>query len=439
MDNSEEKLNDVYGRTEHVQEIITRIPTTFGLYVTGVVMFVLTLLLFFGWVVRYPDVIVGEIVINSNVSPIKLVAEVNGRLNLTLFESSDKVLEGEMLAYLRNAANPKNVYFIDSLLKRYNPFGEDILNLKKAMPQNFSIGELNEKYFIFLNSLEEFKNYREGRLLDKQHAALNRALVEQEEVIRVAQNRLDMGSNSLEHALRIYTRDSLLFLKKVISESELDNSKVSYNNSRESYQNNLNNLINARQQSMLTKGKIEEIEVQNPEKEQEIRSYVIASYNKLLDEIKLWEQKYVFKAPFDGQVQFLKFWNNNQFIQAGEEIFTVIPKDNQLVGEVMLPNKGAGKIAIGQEVIVKLDDYPYNEYGAIKGVVKAISLTTNVVRTTQGEINNYLVAVSFPEQLKTNYGSVLNFKYEAKGIAEIITNDRRLIERLFDNLKYRTN
>ncbi len=42
----------------------------------------------------------------------------------------------------------------------------------------------------------------------------------------------------------------------------------------------------------------------------------------------------------------------------------------------------------------------------------------------------------FPQQLKTNYGTVLGFKFEAKGTAEIITNDRRLILRLFDNLKY---
>ncbi|MFC3365094.1 hypothetical protein ACFOG5_18110 [Pedobacter fastidiosus] len=44
--------------------------------------------------------------------------------------------------------------------------------------------------------------------------------------------------------------------------------------------------------------------------------------------------------------------------------------------------------------------------------------------------------VDFPNQLTTNYGTTLEAKAEAKGSAEIITNDRRLIERLFDNLKY---
>lgn len=47
-----------------------------------------------------------------------------------------------------------------------------------------------------------------------------------------------------------------------------------------------------------------------------------------------------------------------------------------------------------------------------------------------------MIMVDFPKQLKTNYGTVLDFKFEAKGTAEIITNDRQLIQRLFDNLKY---
>lgn len=33
----------------------------------------------------------------------------------------------------------------------------------------------------------------------------------------------------------------------------------------------------------------------------------------------------------------------------------------------------------------------------------------------------------------------LTFRHEAKGTAEIITKDRRLMERLFDNLKYVLN
>jgi hypothetical protein len=63
-------------------------------------------------------------------------------------------------------------------------------------------------------------------------------------------------------------------------------------------------------------------------------------------------------------------------------------------------------------------------------------LSPSTEKTETIDIETYMVLVDFPKQLKTNYGAELAFKAEAKGTAEIITNDRRLIQRLFDNLKY---
>jgi hypothetical protein len=78
------------------------------------------------------------------------------------------------------------------------------------------------------------------------------------------------------------------------------------------------------------------------------------------------------------------------------------------------------------------------EYGSIKGKVKSISLTPNSTNTNvQGNLGSYLVLVELPNQLTTNYGSKLEFKYELKGTADIVTNDRRLMQRLFDNLRYK--
>jgi hypothetical protein len=113
-----------------------------------------------------------------------------------------------------------------------------------------------------------------------------------------------------------------------------------------------------------------------------------------------------------------------------------VPKEETAFGQVVLPAQGSGKVSKGQEVIIKLDNYPYMEYGTITGRIKSISLTTNTIKTEKAEIETYMILVDFPNKLKTNYGTNLEFKAEAKGTAEIITNDRRLIQRLFDNLKY---
>src|SRR5690606_35790949 len=134
-----------------------------------------------------------------------------------------------------------------------------------------------------------------------------------------------------------------------------------------------------------------------------------------------------------------KFWVNNQFIQSGEPVFTIVPLQHNVLGQMHLPVHGAGKVKEGQEVIVKLEDYPYMEYGSIKGIVSSISLTTNAQLTEEGTVENYLINVELPEKLKTNYGSELDFRFETKGTGDIVVHERRLLERLFDNLRYKLN
>lgn len=107
-----------------------------------------------------------------------------------------------------------------------------------------------------------------------------------------------------------------------------------------------------------------------------------------------------------------------------------------IIGQVLLPLLVPVR-CVGNDVIIKLDNYPYIEFGSIKGKVKSISPVTKKLKTETSNIETYLVIVSLPDGLTTNYGESLYFKYEIKGTAEIVVKKRRLIERLFDNLKYR--
>ena len=88
-------------------------------------------------------------------------------------------------------------------------------------------------------------------------------------------------------------------------------------------------------------------------------------------------------------------------------------------------------------MIIKLDNYPYLEYGILRGTVESISQITSAISLTgAGSMDTYRVEVVLQEEGKTNYGAHLNLAAEAKGTAEIITKKRVLLERLFDNLKY---
>ncbi|HRW63994.1 MAG TPA: hemolysin D, partial [Bacteroidales bacterium] len=97
-------------------------------------------------------------------------------------------------------------------------------------------------------------------------------------------------------------------------------------------------------------------------------------------------------------------------------------------GKVQLTFDGAGKVKSGQMANIQFANYPYMEFGMVKGVVKNISLAP--------ENDYYTAEIELPEGLKTFYGIDLQFKQQMQGSVEIITEDIRLMERIIRPLRY---
>ncbi len=87
----------------------------------------------------------------------------------------------------------------------------------------------------------------------------------------------------------------------------------------------------------------------------------------------------------------------------------------------------SGKVKQGQRVHVKLDNYPYMEYGILTGEVNHISLVPNV--------EFYNVEVVFPHGLVSSYGKTIDLLQGMSGSAEIVTEKQSLFQRLLFPLK----
>lgn len=155
---------------------------------------------------------------------------------------------------------------------------------------------------------------------------------------------------------------------------------------------------------------------------------MLTNYQNLLIAIHDWESNYTFKAPFDGTFEYLRFISNDDFVKQGEPVFSILPSNNQIIGQALMPINGAGKVKNNQKVIIKLDSYPYQEFGNLEGLVKSISLIPSQ--------NLHLVKIEIPNGLMSNSGYKLNFSKEMTGQAEIVTENRKLISRVFEKIKH---
>lgn len=431
------KLNQIAQRTEEVHDIIDRMPYRTGKIVAYVICAFCALLLFFGWMIEYPETVSGPVSITARQAPVRLVSNISGKLHL-LKNNGDTLLENDIIGFMDNPANLQDVLNVERFIDEIRPDSLIFTIVKGNLPEPTALGELSTIYYSFYNALEKMNQYSTGKPYEKKRASLTSLLNSQIQLLEYNKKQMDTKTQSLEIASKNMHRDSLLFGSSTIAELDLDRSSINYLGLLESTQSI--NKDNASYQLQLndTKHKLQLLQVEQQDAEQQLKMDVIASYNNLVNSIRQWKQQYLFIAPFGGTLEDLNFWHENDFISAGTETFSVLPANNPLSGQIHLPSQGAGKVKIGQKVIIKLDNYPYLEYGSIDGEVRSISMLTNQadVISKQNNIQNYLITVDLPNHLTTNYGAVLNFSYEIKGVAEIITKPRKLLERLFDNLKY---
>ena len=428
------KTEHSYLRTEEVNDIIERIPSSFGKWAGLIVLLLFVLIFLFGYLIQYPDVVTGDITINSEIAPIKLIVPTTGKITL-LVKSQKVVKSGDYIAFIQNSATLVDYKKIKSLLREFNLNDKKITN-PAALPAVMSSGELVSKYSNFLNALQQLYNFQNDKLYEKQELELTNSIKQLILTQKNEEQQLVIYSKYVRLASKFSARDSILARQKVSSESDFDKSQMNYLSTNQYYKNIEKEIISAKQQMLDGEDKITQLRIQKSEKEKQLKLDLIAAFNDLDANIKAWEEKYIFVSPIDGKVQYLGFWQQNEYVPQGQETFTIIPNNSLTIGKVMLPSSGAGKVQKGQKVIIKLDNYPYLEYGYITGTVKSISLTPNSRKdASQNTVDRYLVNVEIPQKSYTELGSSINLKFESKGTADIVTKERRLIQRLFDNLK----
>jgi hypothetical protein len=158
----------------------------------------------------------------------------------------------------------------------------------------------------------------------------------------------------------------------------------------------------------------------------------LTGINKALEvlqtSIKTWEQKYVIMSPVPGKVNLFNYWAVNTPVKQGDVLMIITPeKAGSVLGRINLPAYGSAKVKQGQNVNVKLSNYPSEEYGMIQGTVESVSLLP--------KDSMYALRISFPDGLKSSFNKQLEFKQQMTGTAEIITDKKRLLERMLNKVK----
>jgi hypothetical protein len=420
-------------RSEEVQSIIERMPTYWSKWVALCVGILIGGIILLGFLIKYPDTVDGQVSVTAVFAPVRLVANSNGRLIL-LQADKTQIEEGTVISYIESGANYRHILWVDSLLDNPVIFENEYY----SFPDSLLLGDVASAYNAFILAYQQYRRVLASDIYATIRLNLQNQINSDKLVIENLDEELKLKSNILADSEDRLKKDSILLHNQVISEQDYQQQRASHLSLKESRLSLQSNRLLKRSEISRNMMEIQRIQLEETENIERVYAEFIIQKNALANTVNLWKERYLQYSPVEGELEYLGFWRDNIFVQSGQELFTVIPDKNNIVGEVMIPSFGAGKVEVGQTANIKINNYPFDEYGLIKGVVKSVSRITKKIETSNGVSDAYLVVIDFPEGTTTNFGKYLPLDFESKGTAEIITRRKRLIERLFDNLKAKT-
>lgn len=424
-----EEHQNIELRSEEVREFLSAPPRWLVRWGTLVVFSIIFVLFLFSWFYKYPDLIRARATVLTENPPVTIYARATGKLDHLFVSDQQEVDEGQLLGIIENPADYNDVYALKAHLDSLLPFFEKPVGLQNVtVPADYQLGEVHPYYTAFLTQLTEYVTSNQYNLFAEKVLSMKRQATDIERYLLQLTNQARILDDKLEISRRQLSRDSALFRKNAISETDLEKSRSEYLNNELNHRTAIANLANTRMLKSQIERQMAEFSTQKSEQHNLLLSLTREKYENLQNQLLVWEQAFVLKSPLRGKVTFNNnVWKENQQVAEGTPVCSVVPlTENRIIGRIVLPVAGSGKVTDGQRVNIKLDNFPHLEYGMLRGRISNISLVP--VATPDG--GYYTAEVIFDEGLKTNYGKELQFSQEMQGEAEIITVERRLIQRL---------
>jgi multidrug efflux pump subunit AcrA (membrane-fusion protein) len=389
----------------------------------GVVTGILALFFTGTWVLKYPEVLKGNAVITTQITPLKVVAPTGGRMMRLLVKDNTPVKKGDILAETENTTRLENVPTMKKLVGEAKSFlraNQHSINFPNA---DFVWGDLQQDFNLLRQSYLDFKRLQSDKYQSNQVQNMQQQLEELQRMAALNERQKSINEEAFDNAEENFKREKNLYQEGILSQAEFVNSKNKRLELQSKHGEFSKEVLSNNLKIKELNGEIDKSGYTFLERKRQCLDNIDRCANNIENRLRNWEQNYLITAPVDGKLVFLKNLVENQHLTAADTLFAIVPTQERFIATVDIPVRGMGKAGVGQKVIIKLDDYPYQEFGMLEGQVQSVLPTLNV--------KYYRVQVSLPKGLESTYKKAFNCKAEMAGTAEIVTADLRLIERAF--------
>lgn len=413
--------------SEEILEILNESPRWVVRMGATVIMLLMLLILSGTWFIRYPEVLKGSALVTTSAPTIKVVSESEGRIMRLLVPNGATVHKGDVLAEMENRTKLENTPLLQNLLRQTQAFLQNNRSPITLPGETLTWGDLQPDVQALSQSYRDFQLLQTDDFHAHEVANLKTQIAALRQLQQVYKRKKDLNNEAFDNSASSYQTDQKLFAEGLYSRTEFLKKENDYLGKRREQEDYAENLIKNDLKLAEMEQALKAAEYNFVEKQRLYLANISQAVHNIENGLRHWQQQYLITAPSDGELAYLENLTENQFVKAGETLFAVMPPRQEFMAMVDIPVRGMGKARVGQKVVLKLDDYPFQEFGTIAGTVVDLA--------PSNDVKTYRIQVALPNGLKSSYHRDFNCKSELAGTAEIITDDMRLFERAFYGIR----
>jgi len=435
LENEKSKVWDIMVKSDYLTEILEKTPSWIIRWGNTLFLVFIAGLLALAAFIQFPETISARVELVTQKPPVELKAMITGKIDTLFFREKDLVQEGAILARLDAIANYRDIAIAKNAIQNCLLIEDFSAYASAEFPQSLQLGELGSAYNILLKEFTGFQYFLEQNYVFKKIKSLETEIQKVKLLNESLKKQEVLHAQEVKLAETDFARSKTMHEEGVISNLEIENRERELLALKRVFESTRMNQVNNDLQ-------IERLSIQKDEllntRSQDINTQINRLkelLSELRDQINQWERNYLILAPISGELSFATtLLNADQPVTAGQTVFNIIPgeKDNQFIGICNMPMVNSGEVGVGSLVQVRLDAYPYQEYGALEARISKIS---SLSQTDDNQQSFSRVELTFSDSLTTSFGKKINPTQRMTGNALIVMKKRSMLERIFDQLR----
>ncbi len=383
------------------------------------------------WFIQYPEMVRCKARLTGENMPREITTRTEARLTSILVRENDTVQTGQLLAVLQSIANPHAVLQLEQLSDtlsthfQKSQIGDIVQAFNQfqtfSLSQHDALGEVQGSFQQFMQAYIAFCSYHGNGFYGRRQKMIQRDIVFLNQHEKWLQQQEILMQEDIKLAGENFEAYKRMANEKVIAPVEYRNESAKYLSKKMMQPQWESGMVD----NLSRKWEKEKESFQMAEDTRTQYRLFIQALQTLRADIAQWKFQFLLVSPVNGTFSFSSFFAENQMLKTGTLLGWVSTPHVAWYAELVIPQYNFGRVALHQQVLLRLPAYPHEQFGMLQGTVSEIK----PIATDSG----FLARVILPRSLQTTFRQQIAFREGLLAEADIITANQNLIERFYWN------